>query len=229
MAAATGERWEELGGGIGVLVTKEHGFGADALLLAAFARPHGRERVCDLGTGCGILPFLWLRDGVPAHVDAVDIAPEAAELGRRSCRKNGLSDRLCFLTADWAALPGSLPRGGYDRVTCNPPYFPPFSGGVNREDAARRARHEPDGGMLERLCRSAAGLLKNGGRFCLCHRPERVCDVFIALRGAGLEPKVFRPVQVRADAAPWLFLCEARKGGKPGLRFLPPLLTEGTG
>lgn len=226
MTAATGERWEELGGGIGVLVTREHGFGADALLLAAFARPCGRERVCDLGTGCGILPFLWLRDGVPSHVDAVDVEPRAVMLAERSCLRNGLTDRIRFLTADWDALPDSLPRGVFDRVSCNPPYFPPESGEVSRDAVVRRARHEPDGEMLERLCRSAAGLLKNGGKFCLCHRPERLCDVFFALRRAGLEPKVLRLVQARAGATPRLFLCEARKGGKPGLRILPPLLSE---
>ena len=49
-----------LGGGITALVTAEHRFGSDAVLLADFARPKRRDIVCDLGTGCGILPLLLM-------------------------------------------------------------------------------------------------------------------------------------------------------------------------
>lgn len=54
----SGERLEALGAGRFVIVSHSHGFGADALLLADFAAPRWGERALDLGTGCGILPFL---------------------------------------------------------------------------------------------------------------------------------------------------------------------------
>lgn len=54
-----GERMESLGAGLFAIVSRLHGFGADALLLADFAAPRQGERALDLGTGCGILaPFL---------------------------------------------------------------------------------------------------------------------------------------------------------------------------
>ena len=71
--------------------------------------------------------------------------------------------------------------------------------------------------------------LRYGGRFCLCHRPERLADVICALREAGLEPKRLRLVQQRPASAPWLLLAEGRRGGKPGLRVEPPLIVEGEG
>lgn len=55
-----------LDGGVFVYVDDGRTFGADSLLLADFARPARdgdppgeRERVCDLGTGCGIIPLSW--------------------------------------------------------------------------------------------------------------------------------------------------------------------------
>ena len=45
-----------------------------------------------------------------------------------------------------------------------------------------------------------------------------------ALTAHHLEPKRLQPVQKRSDTAPWLFLLEARKDGKPGLTWQSPLV-----
>ena len=50
-----------------------------------------------------------------------------------------------------------------------------------------------------------------------------------AMRRNGLEPKRLRMVQQRPDTAPWLFLLEGRRGGKPFLQVMPPLIVEGEG
>ena len=91
--------------------------------------------------------------------------------------------------------------------------------------AARLARHEQPG-TLDEVVAAASRLLRFGGRFCLCHRPERLADVVAALRRRGLEPKRLRTVQGAAASAPWLLLLEAKKGGKPGLRCEPPWLQD---
>ena len=72
----------------------------------------------------------------------------------------------------------------------------------------------------------AARLLRYGGRFCLCQRPERLCDVFCAMRESGIEPKRLRMVQKRPDTAPWLALIEGRRGGRPFLTVEPPLMVQ---
>ena len=77
---------------------------------------------------------------------------------------------------------------------------------------------------LDELCAAAGRLVRTGGRFALVHRPERLADLLEALRSHGLEPKRLRLVQNTAQAAPKLLLLEAKKGGRPGLAVLPPLL-----
>ena len=76
------------------------------------------------------------------------------------------------------------------------------------------------------VCNAAAWLLQYGGHFCLCQRPERLTDVLLAMRQAGLEPKRLRWVQQRPEKAPWLFLVEGKAGAKPGLTVEPPLIVE---
>ena len=57
------EHIEYLSRDLGLIVSKEHTFGTDALLLADFASPKRYDVCCDFGTGCGIIPMLWCRDG----------------------------------------------------------------------------------------------------------------------------------------------------------------------
>lgn len=219
---------EPLGGGAFVYTSGDWRFGADALLLARYAAPRPGETVCELGTGCGVIPLLWCRDGGPAAVDAVEIQQPAAELAARSAAENGLSGRIRVVCADWRKLEGILPAGGYDRVACNPPYYAQGTGKTSRSPAGRLARHE-QGDTLPGVAGAAARLLRHGGRCFLCHRPGRLWDLLSALQAGGLEPKRLRFVQQRADKEPWLLLCEARKGGRPGLRVEPVLLLDKTG
>ena len=49
---------EKVGEGLFVCVSKAHRFGTDSVLLANFANAKNKDLVCDLGTGCGIIPIL---------------------------------------------------------------------------------------------------------------------------------------------------------------------------
>ena len=54
-----GARWEPLSSACRALVTREHSFTTDTLLLADFSLPRRGEVCADLGTGCGAIPLLW--------------------------------------------------------------------------------------------------------------------------------------------------------------------------
>ena len=217
--------WLEVKGDTRAAVSATHRFGTDAILLADFATPTRGETVCELGTGCGAIALRLCAEGTPAAVHGVDISPEAIALAQRGAAAFDGVPTPTFAVADWAHPSSIAPAGSFRRVVCNPPYFPPASGGVSEDAAARLARHEqPD--TLRDVCRAAAWLLQYGGRLCLCHRPERLTAVLAALTAQGLEPKRLRPVQQTVDTPPWLFLLEARKGGKAGLTWEAPLVLK---
>ena len=60
-----GEKWEPLGNGIQIIVSDEHKFWTDTVLLASFANPKKSDNACDLGTGCGAIPLIWCRNTPP--------------------------------------------------------------------------------------------------------------------------------------------------------------------
>ncbi|MBQ8683416.1 MAG: methyltransferase domain-containing protein [Clostridia bacterium] len=208
---------------IRVAVSADHRFGTDAILLSHFATPAPGETVCELGTGCGAIALRLAATGRPSAVHGVDIQPEAIGLAQAGAEAFPGTPRPTFAVGDWRNFREIAPAGSFRRVVCNPPYFPPDSGEKSREAAVRLARHEQLD-TLDTLCGAASWLVQSGGSFCLCHRPERLAAVLAALTRHKLEPKRLQPVQKRGDTAPWLFLLEARRDGKPGLTWLPPLV-----
>ena len=219
-------RWESLGEGLEIAISPAHKFGTDAFLLADFSQPRRGETACDLGTGCGIIPMLWMRGEYrPAAAYGVELQPEGAALFRETVARNGLEGVVLPIQGDLREHSQLPPAHSCGLVTCNPPYQRACHGILSPSESRRAARHEITC-SLEEVCAAAARLLKFGGRFCLCQRPERLVDTLAAMRGAGLEPKRLQMVQQRPDKAPWLFLCEGKKGSRPFLQVLPPLLME---
>ena len=182
--------------------------GGDALALGAFSTVKPGWRVCDLGTGSGVLLLLLARRAENLSLTGIDIDP-LARIARENLAANGLPGEI--LTGDLRQAP--LPAGGFDLVVSNPPYFPVGSG-----KSGGPARSEEFCSLAE-LCAAASRLVKNGGRFALCHRPERLVDVLCALRSCRLEPKRLKLAAHGPGHPPSLLLVEAVKQGRPGLKF----------
>ena len=209
------EHIEYIDGSLKLVVSDSHTFGTDALLLAAFSAPRRRNTVCDFGTGCGIIPFFWLREGVE-RVHAVEIQPLACDQLTRSIEMNSLEDKFFLLNSDLRELKGKLPDGSFDLVTMNPPYTAEGHGIISTSGADKIARHETSLELTDVFI-SASRLLKFGGRMCICLRPERLTEAMMGMRQAKIEPKRLRFVSQRDGKAPWLFLLEGKKGRNPGL------------
>ena len=198
--------------------------GTDSVLLADFARGSGRIRaIADLGCGAGVLTVLLLQKFPQASALGVEIQPDAAALSRENLALNALESRAEIRCGDLRERACLTPAGGYDLVVSNPPYFAAGSGYTAPAECRAAARDERFC-TLEDVCRAAAYLCRWGGSFAVVHRPERLSELFCAMTAVGLEPKRLRLVCPRAEAAPSLVLAEGRRGGKPGLTILPPLV-----
>lgn len=220
------EELQPLGRGINVIVSDEHHFFTDTILLADFSKPLKRETAVDLGTGCGTIPLLWNRENPPKHTYAVEIQKNGADMAQRSVELNNFQDKITVINEDLRNLKGKLTFGSFDVVVCNPPYKPLGTGIVSQGVSHSIIRHESSC-TIEDVVKTASSLLRFGGRFCLCLRPERLTDVLTAMRNNLLEPKKLRMVQQRKNKSPKLFLIEGRRGGKPGgLNVLPTLFIE---
>ena len=218
------EHIEYLSEDTGVVVSDEHTFGTDALLLASFSAPKKNDVICDLGTGCGIIPFLFFRDGY-SNITAVEIQGNACDQVERSIEMNNAEDKINLINSDLRELDFVSLNGRFSLVTMNPPYTKANGGIESEKQNERIARHETMCDISDvALC--ASKILKFGGRLCICGRPERLFETMKALSDKKIEPKRLRTVQKNTESAPWLFLLEGRLGGKSGMTVLPPLYIE---
>ncbi len=183
--------------------------GGDALALGEFATVRKNWRVCDLGTGSGVLLLLLAQREENLELCGAELDPAAAAAARGNLAAAGLPGEICC-----GDLRQKLfPAGSFQLVISNPPWFPVGSG-----KSGGRARSE-ETCTLQELCAEASRLLQNRGRFALCHRPERLADVICCLRSCRLEPKRLKLVTFEQGRTPSLLLAEAVKGGGAGLQI----------
>lgn len=189
--------------------------GQDSLALADFATVRRGDQVCDLGCGGGALLLLLAGRQSTLALSGVEISPEDSALARRNLAENSLTGEI--YTGDLRQVCKTLPAGGFSLVISNPPYFKAGSGG---DGGAARMEEA----TLSDWCAAAGRLTKNGGRFALVHRPERLAELFGALSRSGLEPKRLQLIQHDAHTPPSAALVEAVRQGRPRLEVLPTRL-----
>lgn len=197
-------------------------FGVDAVLLANFAEIKNGQRVIDLGTGTGIIPILIAGKTPAKEVIGMEIQEDVARMAQRSMLLNGIEHRVKILNDDIKNAVTIFGRESFDIVTTNPPYKHAGSGIVNPEDSKAISRHEVKC-TLEDVVTVSSSLLKNGGRFFMVHRPERIADIIYLMRQHKLEPKRIRFVHPYPGKKPNLLLIEGLKYGRAFLNFMDPL------
>ena len=163
----------------------------DSFALGWFAAPKRGERVCDLGSGTGLLGTLLLAREPSLTLFCVEQNAAANALAEKGFAENGWAERVTLRTGDLrenAALPAA---GSMDYALSNPPYFPAGSRAGRGRLHARRC-----------LCRGGAGAAL--GR-TLRARPQA---------RAAIRPFLHAP---RARAGAEAAALRSLLGGKPSL------------
>ena len=202
-------------------------FGTDTVLLCHFAGPRRNDRLCDLGTGTGVIPLLLYARENTLTADALEIQPDMAEMAARSVEMNGLSHVIHVHAGDLRQVRDLLPHAAYTLVTCNPPYGRMGDTLLNPDPSKRLARHDQTC-TLQDISAAARWLLHNGGRFCVMLPAPRLLELADTLRNYRLEPKRLRLVHSNALKPAHLCLVEAVLDARPGLVIEPPLIIYGS-
>ena len=221
----SGEKIEKLSPKVKLIISKEHTFGTDTLILANFSLPKKHEIAVDIGTGCGAIPLYWLSMTEINKVFAIDIQEKACDQLKRSLRVSSIENKIEVINKSIKSDIPQILQHSCDLVVCNPPYKTIGSGIVSKTTERLIARHEQEC-TIDDIIKSAEKFLNFWGRLCMCHRVERLCDVTEVMREYKIEPKKIRFVQQRKNSSSKLFLIEGKKGAKPGLVALPTLLIE---
>ncbi|MBE6651679.1 MAG: tRNA1(Val) (adenine(37)-N6)-methyltransferase [Ruminococcaceae bacterium] len=202
-------------------------YGTDAVLLAAYVKPKKGAVMVELGTGTGIIPILIAHRKQPSRIFAFEIQEDYARLAAENVELCGMSDRIEIVHDDLKNITPYYFRDkgveSVDAVFTNPPYMKMTSGYLNESERKLTARHELKCN-IDDICISAAKILKNGGDFFIIYRPDRLCDLFCAMRGAGIEPKEMTEVVSHVGEAPTLILVRGKKSALPSMKITKPFV-----
>ena len=149
------------------------------------------RRVLDCFTHTGSFALNAAKGGAE-HVTAVDVSESAIQMAEANARRNGLEERMDFLTADVFDLLPNLKKGEYDFIILDPPAF----------TKSRRTAERAEKGYKEINLR-ALRALPRGGYFATAS-----CSHFMPaawfermLRAAALDAGVeLRQIEARQQA-----------------------------
>lgn len=205
-----------------------HRAGTDAILLARFLSLEPGTRLCDLGSGPGIVGLACATLNPGIAVTLVEREPSLAALARANAALNAIPAEV--IEADVLA-PGRVRAASglkpdlFDCVLTNPPFF---EAGCYRPspDPGRASAHGFASDGLEGWIRTCAGILRPGGRLGMIHRADALPRCLASLAGRFGAIAV-RPVQARAADPAIRILVSGIKGSRAGFALSPALVLHG--
>jgi tRNA1Val (adenine37-N6)-methyltransferase len=207
------------------LIQPRHGyrFSVEAILLGRFARASTRDRVLELGAGCGVVSIMIAALHRAREVIALEIQPPLAEMIARNAEING-RESVRAVCADLRQRKiKSVESASFDLVVANPPYRAVAAGRENPDHGRRLARGET-AAMLEDFIAAARRYARTGGRVAFVFTARRSAELISAMRSKQLEPKRMRFVHPRLGMPASVMLVEARVGGGIEVAIEPPLI-----
>ena len=198
-------------------------FSLESVLLPCFVIINkNTNNVLDLCTGNAPIPLV-LSTKTKAKIYGVEIQKDVYELAKKSVDINNLSNQIEIINDDVKNLSNKFESDTFDIITCNPPYFKDVDTSKKNDDIHKIiARHEVNLTMDD-ISKVVRKLLKNDGKFYLVHRTERFLELTNLLMSYNIMPKRVRFIYPKEDSESNLFMLEAVKNGKVGLKLESPL------
>lgn len=147
--------------------------GMDGVLLGAWANAAGAERILDIGTGTGLIALMMAQKHPSAHIDAIEVDPEAFQEAILNVKQSPWSDRIQTEISSFQDFARQTNRK-YDLIVSNPPFF---TNGVKAPLESRAQARHSDSLPLDVLISGAAGLLSENGRIALVLPVESLQEI----------------------------------------------------
>lgn len=202
-------------------------FGADALLLAAFAARIFRKRSRKIaqplaveagsGSGAALLAFAMLEP--QAKCFGIELLPELVAAARANAAS--LATNTEFFEADLRNLEASPASGLLGQVTlifANPPWHK--AGRISPNMTKAMALH----GDMAIFCAAAAQLLAWHGYFCLILPPQLLCNICAMFNAKGFGLRLVLPLASHSREKAKRLLLMARKGACAEPTIAAPLI-----
>jgi len=203
-------------------------FSLDSVLLPRFVTINKDvKNILDIGTGNAPIPLI-LSTRTKANIYGVEIQKDIYNLAIETVSINKLESQIKIINDDIKNINQYFNSGFFDVIVSNPPYFKLNERTRKNDDIHKTiARHELKLN-LEDILRIANLYLKNDGVLAIVHRSDRLIEIIELYRKYKIEPKKIQLIYPKENAESNIVLIEGRKGGKPGLKVLPPIIAHNT-
>jgi release factor glutamine methyltransferase len=135
-------------------------------VLRHYSASSGGLRICDIGTGSGIIAIALAKELPGISVSATDISPDALAVATDNAIRHGVSEKIVFFETDiLAGVPGN-----FDVICSNPPYiseedYPSLPEGIRHfEPKVALLSQEKGLAMHRKIIAEGAHRLNAGGR-----------------------------------------------------------------
>lgn len=200
-----------------------YAFTSDSVVLANFLKIKRGESAVEIGSGSGVISILATKKTNAKSIVGFEIQKELFEMSKKSLALNEIFN-VKFFNDDVKNFRKYLKNESVDVVFSNPPYKKDGSAKFNENQSKTFARHEKNL-PLKDLCNITFQILKFGGRAYFVYDADRCCEMIAELKLCKLEPKrMFFTENGKKKVV--LFVVEAVKGAKPGVRVYPNLITN---
>ena len=198
----------------------------DSVLLTNFIHISSKDKLLvDFGTGLGTIPLL-LSSNSSISMIGIEMNKQFVQLASKTVTFNNLEAQSKIIEMKIQNSVSFLGYHSVDVVVSNPPYFKVRSGSMlNHSINKMGARHEVNITFSE-LAQETSKVLKNHGRFFLIHRVERLSEILRILQNYHLIPKRLQFVYNTLSSDAELFLLEAVKDAKEGLKIEAPIILK---
>ena len=190
-------------------------FTSDAVALANTVTIKNNGVLVDLCSGSGVVGILANAKNRIKHVYMVEVQASLVEM----CKKTIEYNKIDNITVIHKPLQNvhKLINSHVDTVVCNPPYYKVDKEVRQGSEEQKIARHEISV-TLEEVIAEASAILKQGGKFYMCHKISRLADIIENLRKYDLEPKELKILKESKNDE--VIIIKAIKKGEVGLKLV---------
>jgi len=200
-------------------------FSIDSLLLADFAKPRNKDKILDLGCGCGIISLLLAKKLSEINIIGIEIQESLAELAKQNVTSNHLNSKIEIILGDIKNIKQLIPAGNFDYIISNPPFRPAQAGRICPNLSEAIARHEIKVNLDDILNGARYGL-RSGGKLAVIYPAELTAKLIKALCEKKLEPKRIQFVHPSKEQKARMVMIEACKDGGVEVKILKPIFLD---
>ncbi len=196
---------------------KEHfKMNTDTRLLATFVKVHKMDTILDIGTNNGALLLYMDRFDVKKLI-GVEILEEPLKIAQMNAK--------AFLQHDYELIHANIKDVNIpqvDLIISNPPYFKSSETNANIKMTLRQYGRVEENLTLHDLVENTYRLLKDKGRFCMVHRPDRLNEIYKELLDHHFSIKTMQIAYDKNSEQEKSICIEAIKNSNCKCKILPP-------